>query len=276
MYNDYYEISFKKILKWILAIIILVILLSPVAVITYLNVKTPVFSYKYISTQNLMQQLTSNVEFNSATKGITVRVTSDMINSYIDDEIKKMDLGLPEKIEILDVHVDTQQGRAFVNLKAYFLKLPISAAITLKQTDTTVTISFSGFKLADLPLKQEWVDKFLKGQKLTYSMRLSELDVVPYFKIKSINWKANGIDVFYEVDYQQIYNQLRRRPDRIAAELTQIIEKNQALAPMLDLVTYLANTDELSLNEIKYYLDMLLENQQVADALIDMVKSGQL
>jgi hypothetical protein len=276
MYNDYYEISFKKILKWIRAIIILVILLSPVAVITYLNVNTPVFSYKYISTQNLMQQLTSNVEFNSATKGITVRVTSDMINSYIDDEIKKMDLGLPEKIEILDVHVDTQQGRAFVNLKAYFLKLPISAAITLKQTDTTVTISFSGFKLADLPLKQEWVDKFLKGQKLTYSMRLSELDVVPYFKIKSINWKANGIDVFYEVDYQQIYNQLRRRPDRIAAELTQIIEKNQALAPMLDLVTYLANTDELTLNEIKYYLDMLLENQQVADALIDMVKSGQL
>ena len=47
MYNDYYEISFKKILKWILAIIILVILLSPVAVITYLNVQ---YRFSHIST----------------------------------------------------------------------------------------------------------------------------------------------------------------------------------------------------------------------------------
>ncbi|HBN82373.1 MAG TPA: hypothetical protein DDZ89_00865, partial [Clostridiales bacterium] len=84
------------------------------------------------------------------------------------------------------------------------------------------------------------------------------------------------INLFYEIDYKEIYNILRRRPERMARDLAVLIEKNQALSPMLDLVMYLSNTEELTLNEIKYYLDMLLENQQVADALFDMVKSGNL
>ena len=217
------------------------------------------------------------MEYDSAAKGINIQLTSDMINSYIDDEMKDMDLGLPKQIQIMDVHIDTREARAFLNLKALgFIKVPVSAAIAMNNSDSQATISLTNFMIAELPLKQETIDKLTKGQKLSYSIKMNDLNVVPYFNIKSVGWKSYGINLFYEIDYKEIYNILRRRPERMARDLAVLIEKNQALSPMLDLVMYLSNTEELTLNEIKYYLDMLLENQQVADALFDMVKSGNL
>lgn len=276
MYDEDLNISLKTVIKWIISLAIAAIILIPIVFIFYLNLNTPVFSYNYTNTKNLMQEITNDVEFNSSTKGITIKLTSDMINSYVDDEIEDKDLGLPKKIEMMDVHIDTGLGRAFFNLKAYGIKAPVSAAITLKQTESQASVSLSNFKLAELPLDQKTIDKLINGQKLSYSIKMKDLNVIPYFQIKSINWKSNGIHLFYEIDYKEVYNRLRRRPERMAGELATLIEKNQALAPMLDLVIYLSNSDELTLNEIKYYLDMLLENQAVADALIDMVKSGNL
>lgn len=276
MYDEDLNISLKTVIKWIISLAIAAIILIPIVFVFYLNLNTPVFSYNYTNTKNLMQEITNDVEFNSSTKGITIKLTSDMINSYVDDEIEDKDLGLPKKIEMMDVHIDTGLGRAFFNLKAYGIKAPVSAAITLKQTESQASVSLSNFKLAELPLDQKTIDKLINAQKLSYSIKLKDLNVIPYFQIKSINWKSNGIHLFYEIDYKEVYNRLRRRPERMAGELATLIEKNQALAPMLDLVIYLSNSDELTLNEIKYYLDMLLENQAVADALIDMVKSGNL
>lgn len=277
MNDDDLNISFKKIIKWLIGLILAAIILIPVAFVFYLNMSTPVFSYRYVDTKNLVGEITKDVKFDSNAKGINIQLTSDMMNSYIDDELKDLDLGLPKQIQIMDVHIGTKEGRAYANLKALgFIKVPISAGITLNTTDTQATVSFTNFRLAELPLTQDIIDKVTGGKKLSYTIKMKDLNAIPYFQIKSVGWKSYGINLFYEIDYKAIYDMLRRRPERMAAEIAGLIEKNQALSPMLDLVMYLSNSEQLTLNEIKYYMDMLLENQQVADALIDMVKNGEL
>ncbi len=275
MYDDEFSISFKTVFKWFLGFIIAIIILIPIGFVLYLNIQTPVFSYNYINTNNIMQQLTKDVKFNTETKGVSIRLTPDIMNSFIDDEIKDLDLGLPDKIQITDIHLDTEKGRAFLNLKAYGIKIPLSAAITLTQSKTQATISFSSFRLADIPISQDFIKKYA-GDKLSYTIKLGDINVIPYFDIKTVSWKSSGINLFYEIDYEEVYRMLRRRPDQIASEIAAFVDKNQRLAPMLDLVTYLANSEQLTINEIKYYLDMLLSNQDVADTLIEMVKSGAL
>ena len=47
MYDDDLNISFKKIIKWLIGLIVAAIILIPVAFVFYLNMSTPVFSYKW-------------------------------------------------------------------------------------------------------------------------------------------------------------------------------------------------------------------------------------
>lgn len=257
---------FKKWWFYVILAVVIILIAVPLGTIIRLNNSVYDLSFNYVKVDDLLTELVKkNVYYEADTKTLEIEINQDLINSFIQDQLAQLDLGLPEKLKIQGAIFNAADQRVYINAKYGSISLPISALLHIVPDETGINLYVDSINLGDKKAPGIVANQIPTDQ-LKYSIKYSDLGVPQIFTIKEIKYSTGNVNVYVQLDVDAIKALARDYRNQLETSINSFkLTAGETVATFIDRA--LAE-GVLSDENVNKYVDQVLGNEELVNSAL--------